>query len=281
MKTLFSIFTMIMSLFVVSLSANYEDYENNEATELLGFDDDYIDTELGAIFKRVSDPSLRNKIESMRKRRRADRSKRYKRANISRGQGLLYAHSKEMTPSMQKAFAKGTVKFTDEVLFYTKGGYSAISAISDMVESNDIIGTGYSNLKDGGIVPKNVAMAIDFITFKWSEYVILDGIFSAAITSSNNNDAIWQVLELEVLVNDRKVLRIPIGNMNEKRVVKGQAVNVDDSVLGFNLKKKVVVQEDDVLQFKVHAPKSTTITPVALSKFALRVELYGDATQGK
>jgi len=265
----------LLSLFFVSLTANYDD---SDATTLLGINDD-IDDELGAIAK--ANPSFASRIRFLRERRNHERKNAYLNANVTKGQALLVAKSSSMPPSLHQAFVSGNINFTDDILFYTKGAFSSLSGILTLVNSNDTIGTGYSNLKDGGIVPKNKAIAVDFIVLKRSEYVIANGIFDSAFTSTTNSAAFYSVQELEVLINDKTALRLPIGSLIENRIVKGSTSNNTTNTLGINLRRKLVIKEDDTLQFRIHTPSGITKTPTAGSAFAYRVELYGDATQTK
>lgn len=272
-----------------ALQMNYtEDKEEDIIDKLYGVEpvvdedgnliDEDVELEgLGRLFRsnRFNVSRAKQHYSRLRHYRRKRKARRHVLSNVTKGQLFIVGNKKKFTSNEQKALMSGNYSFKDGMLYFTKS-FTSLSSSTDLIESNDTLGTGYSNLEEMGMVPKGTNMAVDYIAFAQNQYdghseTLFTNKFEKAYTSSDFASA-----ELKVTEDGKVIFSSLVGLLNESRVIKKGIPSSEH--WGINLRSKLLIKAESKIQFELKMPSGVSITPGGTTKIGLRVILMGDAT---
>ena len=197
---------------------------------------------------------------------------------ITPTQRLIYGSKPRFDAVTQKMLANRELIYTDGFLYYTKE-YQNISGNNLIIHSNDTIGVGYSNLLENGIVPKGNILAATFLGFLYNSFdsathTLFTKTFDKAYTEANFHNA-----EIEVLLNGRVEVTVPVFMMQEKRRFKNTSPS--EVSYGINLEKPILVKPDDRLNFNLKMAEGAAVTNAGTLRTGVRFVLAGSATRTK
>ncbi|MCF6365284.1 MAG: hypothetical protein L3J35_03685 [Bacteroidales bacterium] len=197
---------------------------------------------------------------------------------ITPTQRYIYGVKPRLDSNTQKRIENKELEYTDAFIYYTKG-YTNISGNNLIIHSNDTIGVGYSNLLENGIVPSEMIMAATFFGLETNAYDtatqnIFNGIFASGYQKAGFRNA-----EIELLINGKVTVSVPVFLMRESRIFKGaQPVNMS---LGINLEKPILIKPGDRINFNLRMAEGAAIANTGTLKTGVRVILAGSGTKGK
>ncbi|MBN2664388.1 MAG: hypothetical protein JXR68_12125 [Bacteroidales bacterium] len=287
MKTIQLLFTLFLALF----SANAYSYEDTDINSLLGvvYDEDGTiineDEELGAIRRFAT--NIKDKDLLKRTNRLATVVKKRKAATVSptitAGQKLMYSKRNELDPKTKEDIEKGRMQFSDVQLYYTKALTAAVTAsgIVELVQSNDKIGVGYSNLEDGGRVPAGTACAVNYISLE--HYLGVDAADKFGKVAANVMPAAWvdgfgNGAELEIRQDGKVIYTQLVSTMTETRISKNATPSKDgfSGGSGINLNSALIIKPGAALQFAVKFGDGYSVAATGTQFNSFRVKLLGD-----
>jgi len=232
---------------------------------------------LGRLFRssRFNIARAKRHYSNLKRYRQRRKSRRYVRANTTRGQLFLVGNKKKFTSNEQKALMSGNYSFKDGMLYFTKA-FSALSSLTELIESNDTLGTGYSNFEEMGMVPKGTNLAADYVAIAKNQFDsasenIFTNKFEKAYTMAEFSNA-----TLSIIQDGKTIFSTLIGLMNESRVVKKGIPSSEH--YGLNLRSKLLIKAESKVQFEIKMPSGVTLSPGGTNRVGVRVILMGDAT---
>ena len=268
---LLALFSSIASIGLVN--AGYED------DFLFGTDDEDIDDFLNEIegtsdLGRIRSSALRFRKSRVNARKRND--KNLLESTMDRGQRYLRARVHKLPPSMQQSFKNKKLNFSDTVIYHTTE-IETFAGITELVKSNETVSPGYTNLNDQGVVPKDLAMEVNYIALLHNQFYSADGLFSEDFGATRNNSFL-AAADLEISVNGEVVRTLPVRVLNETRMLRNAIPAASHA--GYNLAAPIFLKEDDKLQVRIKMPQGVT-EATAQDAFGVRFELYGNSLTTK
>ena len=244
-------------------------------------DDDDIELEgISRMIRRKSfnPQELFNRVEQVRAKIRRKKLYRNVAAIVTPTQRYILGSKPKLDAVTQKMIANKELEYTDGFLYYTKE-FTTISGNNDIIQSNDKIGVGYSNLLDGGKVPTGMIMAATYLSFLYTDFdsateTIFSNLFTKAYTRPEFHGA-----EVEVILNGKVVVTVPVFMMQETRRFKNTIPATEHA--GINLEKPILVKPDDRVQFNLKMPEGVAIQNSGTNRTGLRFALSGTATKTK
>ena len=197
-------------------------------------------------------------------------------------QKFLMGKANSFNPTSKDLYKNNQLAFGPDGYLYYRKVYTTIAGITDIIQSADTIGTGYSNLLQNGKVPDEQNYAIDFVALGYSDYDSASSNMFATNFSSGSQKANLCGAELEIVVNGLVEISIPVTRMIESRIVRGtvsQGANPSSVMLGINLDKPIFIAGGSKLQFNIKMPASISVTNSSTNRTALDVTLIGSATK--
>ncbi len=296
LKMLFSIVSFI-GTFGYNLSTSVMNYEElptrNGVNNLLGVDDDVDVDENGELYdedvelegigrlirgKRFDLKDLNRRIRRAQVMARRRRFYRNRRSIVTPNQRYIYGMKTRLNSTTQKQLANKELEYSDGHIYYTKE-YQNIAGNKDVIHSNDKIGVGYSNLLDGGKVPAGLIVAVSYISFSTVNFNGASQNLFSKIYEAASKRAEFACSELELIVNGKVMISIPVFMMNEARAIKDVVPNGFEA--GINLEKPILIKPDDRVNFNIRMPEGVSITNSAQNKTAVRFNLFGSGTKIK
>lgn len=191
----------------------------------------------------------------------------------TRAQLLLAKKISQMSATMQEAAANGELKYTDGYYFKRYQLPTSASGMQDILLNDDSQKDGYCSLSKQKI-NQGCAFMADRFTFK---------VYAVATSSLNGADAgtvpygtvsayattipILACAELEMTVNGERQWMAPVNTFNH------ETINANSDKDGMNVSAPVFVNDEQLLQFRLHLPQGKSIDST-MSVF-VEVCMYG------
>ena len=275
------------------VTMNYTE-SNKVAASLLGINDEFgteddnDEYDLGRISRK-----MRNRTIDLRTagKRIAKAKGRYERmvnrsnatAILTPSQKFLVGKRKSWKNEAQKLLESGALEYVDGFIYYNKE-YTTVSGNVEIIQSNDTIGVGYSNLNDNGIVPEQLQMSVDYVEFGTNAYdSVSANLIETAWTPAYDNVYLKNA-ELEIIVGGKVVQMIPVQMMKEVRTVRGAVAGAvyDEMGMGYNLEKPILIPGGSQINFNLKMPTGGTgITNTSTNRDGLHILLAGAGTKRK
>jgi len=284
MKKLLKKLTVLFAIFanISLINMNFEDDEFLFGPTEQEWDDIESQMEgLGATSLRKSFRSLRKKATTATAKAKSITNNNLLSSTMTSGQKFLKAKVSALPPSMKKNFDNKNIKYGNHILYHLTTGLGAMSGITKLFGSNEKIESGYTNFNDLGVVPANIALAIDYIRIGVVDYTTANGPFSASMISVLDGSLpILESAEFELQINGESILNnIPLRAFCEGR--KGGPVqpvgNNDVAFSGYNLDSMIFVKETDKVQAFIKLANGVSVPVATDHSFAIGLEFHGSA----
>ena len=199
-------------------------------------------------------------------------------AIVTPTQRYIFGSKPKLDAVTQKMIANKELEFTDGFIYYTKE-FTTISGNNEVIQSNDKIGVGYSNLLDGGRVPAGMIVAATYFSFLYSDYdSAMETMFTDGFEKSYLNPD-FHSAEVEVILNGKVVQAIPVFMMQEFRRFKNTVSGTINA--GINLEKPILIKPNDRIQFNLKMPEGVSVSNSGTDRTAVRFVLSGTSTKTK
>lgn len=190
----------------------------------------------------------------------------------TRSQLLLAGYVSKMSASMQEAFSKGLLKFSDAYYYKRFALPTGASGMQDLLLNDDSQKDGYCSISKQKI-DQGCAFMADRFTFK--VYAVattsLSGADEATVTYGTVAAATTvpglQCAELEFTVNGVRQFIAPVNAFNH------ETVNSNSDKDGINVSAPCFVSDEQLMQFRLHLPQGKSLDS-SLTVF-VEVCMYG------
>ena len=190
----------------------------------------------------------------------------------TRSQLLLAGYVSKMSASMQEAFNKGQLKFSDAYYYKRFALPTGASGMQDLLLNDDSQKDGYCSISKQKI-DQGCAFMADRFTFK--VYAVatasLSGADEATVTYGTVAAATTvpglQCAELEFTVNGVRQFISPVNAFNH------ETENSNSDKDGINVSAPIFVNDEQLMQFRLHLPQSKSLDS-SLTVF-VEVCMYG------
>lgn len=190
----------------------------------------------------------------------------------TRSQLLLAGYVSKMSASMQEAFNKGQLKFSDAYYYKRFALPTGASGMQDLLLNDDSQKDGYCSISKQKI-DQGCAFMADRFTFK--VYAVatasLSGADEATVTYGTVAAATTvpglQCAELEFTVNGVRQFIAPVNAFNH------ETENSNSDKDGINVSAPIFVNDEQLMQFRLHLPQSKSLDS-SLTVF-VEVCMYG------
>ena len=190
----------------------------------------------------------------------------------TRSQLLLAGYVSKMSASMQEAFNKGQLKFSDGYYYKRFALPTGASGMQDLLLNDDAQKDGYCSISKQKI-DQGCAFMADRFTFKVfaiatsslsgaDEATVSYGTVAAATTVPG-----LQCAELEFTVNGVRQFIAPVNAFNH------ETVNSNSDKDGINVSAPCFVNDEQLMQFRLHLPQGKSLDS-SLTVF-VEVCMYG------
>lgn len=190
----------------------------------------------------------------------------------TRSQLLLAGYVSKMSASMQEAFNKGQLKFSDAYYYKRFALPAGASGMQDLLLNDDSQKDGYCSISKQKI-DQGCAFMADRFTFK--VYAVatasLSGADEATVTYGTVAAATTvpglQCAELEFTVNGVRQFIAPVNAFNH------ETENSNSDKDGINVSAPIFVNDEQLMQFRLHLPQGKSLDS-SLTVF-VEVCMYG------
>lgn len=190
----------------------------------------------------------------------------------TRSQLLLAGYVSKMSASMQEAFNKGQLKFSDAYYYKRFALPTGASGMQDLLLNDDSQKDGYCSISKQKI-DQGCAFMADRFTFK--VYAVatasLSGADEATVTYGTVAAATTvpglQCAELEFTVNGVRQFIAPVNAFNH------ETENSNSDKDGINVSAPIFVNDEQLMQFRLHLPQGKSLDS-SLTVF-VEVCMYG------
>lgn len=190
----------------------------------------------------------------------------------TRSQLLLAGYVSKMSASMQEAFSKGLLKFSDAYYYKRFALPTGASGMQDLLLNDDSQKDGYCSISKQKI-DQSCAFMADRFTFK--VYAVattsLSGADEATVTygtvAAATTVPVLQCAELEFTVNGVRQFIAPVNAFNH------ETVNSNSDKDGINVSAPCFVSDEQLMQFRLHLPQGKSLDS-SLTVF-VEVCMYG------
>ena len=197
-----------------------------------------------------------------------------KQANLNtRNQLLLAKKISSMSATMQDAAANGELKYTDGYYYKRFALPTSASGMQDILLNDDSQKDGYCSISKQKI-QQGCAFECDRLTFKVYAVAtasLASGADAGSVTYGTVAAAtlvpVLQAAELEITVNGVRQFMAPVNAFNH------ETTNSNSDKDGINLSAPFFVNDEQLLQFRLHLPQSKSIDST-VSVF-VEVAMYG------
>lgn len=190
----------------------------------------------------------------------------------TRSQLLLAGYVSKMSASMQEAFNKGQLKFSDAYYYKRFALPTGASGMQDLLLNDDSQKDGYCSISKQKI-DQGCAFMADRFTFKVyavattslagaDEATVTYGTVAAATTVPG-----LQCAELEFTVNGVRQFISPVNAFNH------ETENSNSDKDGINVSAPIFVNDEQLMQFRLHLPQGKSLDS-SLTVF-VEVCMYG------
>lgn len=255
----------------------------------VGYEDDFLfgdedDSSIDIFLDELDGVSDLGRIRSSLARFRKTRVNRTKQkeqrllqSTMDRGQRYLRAKVSQLPPAMQQSFEGKRLNYSDQVIYHTTI-IDTFAGITELVKSNEPIGPGYTNLNDQGVVPKDLAMEVNYIAALYNLYTEEQGLFGTDLGAMRNSSFL-AAADLEIVVNGEVIRTLPIRVLNETRVLRNSIPAASHA--GYNLSTPFFLKEDDKIQVRVKMADGVSFASGVHYDIGARFEFYGSSLTSK
>lgn len=190
----------------------------------------------------------------------------------TRSQLLLAGYVSKMSASMQEAFNKGQLKFSDAYYYKRFSLPTGASGMQDLLLNDDAQKDGYCSISKQKI-DQGCAFMADRFTFK--VYAVATASLSGADEATVSYGTVaaattvpgLQCAELEFTVNGVRQFIAPVNAFNH------ETVNSNSDKDGINVSAPCFVNDEQLMQFRLHLPQGKSLDS-SLTVF-VEVCMYG------
>lgn len=189
-------------------------------------------------------------------------------ALLTKGQEILKQKLGKMSQDTQNAFANGDANIVDSV-YFKRAEITGKSSLVDLLLNGDDRKDGITNISKQKINQgENLAVerigvmvasiVADTKTAGTAEYTDVKTATDGALKNA----------ELELLIKQKKVVRVPLSHFNEEIKAGSQAI-------WFTLDAPKLVTDQDEIQFRLYVPEGANIDATSSKKSFIEVSIAG------
>lgn len=176
----------------------------------------------------------------------------------SRTQRLLASYMPKMSATMQAAGREGRLQYSDSYYFKRVALPASANGMQDLLLNDDAQKDGYCTISKQKI-DQGCAMMVDRVTFKAFAIATSslagadEGSVSYTDIASLTSVPALQDAELEFTVNGKRMWKAPVNAFNH------ETTNSNSAKDGINLVAPCFVNDEQLLQFRLHLPQGKSI----------------------
>lgn len=187
---------------------------------------------------------------------------------ITRGQELLKKKLFNMSQDTQAAFESGAAQFIDGV-YFKRAEVTGKSSLVDLLLNGDDRKDGYTNISKQRI-NQGENIAVERIGVQVAS-IVADTFTAGTATYTDvktSTDGALKNAEIELLIKQKKVVRIPLSHFNEE-------IKAGSSAMWFTLDAPKLITDQDEIQLRLYVPEGANIDSTASKKSFIEISLAG------
>lgn len=187
---------------------------------------------------------------------------------ITKGQELLKKKLGNMSQDSQAAYESGAAQFIDGV-YFKRAEITGKSSLVDLLLNGDDRKDGFTNISKQRI-NQGENIAVERIGVKVASIVADTFTAGTAVYTDvkTSTDGALKNAEIELLIKQKKVVRIPLDHFNEQ-------IKAGSEAYWFTLDAPKLVTDQDELQLRLYVPEDANIDATSSKKTFIEVSLAG------